>query len=71
MTRYFANHLTNSSTQRDVPVGDDLAAAKAKADELFGDGLREGELVIIDSHTLGYVTVASKRMGRARWDNLA
>lgn len=70
MSRYYANHISSSFTTTDRPAGDDLLAAKKFAEDTFGDGFQEGELVIIDSQTVGYVTVASRSLPSGKWVDL-
>ena len=69
--RYYANHIHHSFSMRDIPVGNNLTEAKRAAERELGVGLQEGELVIYDAHTIGFVAVASKQPASKRWANLA
>ena len=69
MSRYFANHILSSQTGADVPVGDDLTAAKAEATRIFGDSFQDGTIEIYDSATVGYACVAWRKAKNVNWVN--
>ena len=68
MARYTACHILSSASIPEIDAGDTLNDAKAAAIAAFGDGFREGEIQIIDTHTVGMVAVATYDMRRGVWN---
>jgi hypothetical protein len=67
MTRYTAHHVADSASIPGIDAGDTLAEAKAAALAAFGDGFQEGEIQILDTHTVGMIAASTYDMRRGKW----